>query len=146
MEDFGFEYAIAPEWDADPEDMFFIHDLLGQPPVTQPPDDYPVRTQTLDGQEWGDGRVDHELSFLDFIPVLKIGVIEDTFHSGGTVVSAPVTLAVRHHQRDTYVRYNCYSILPKPGEDWTVLDYMVEDELVASLRWRFTRLRMIEEE
>ena len=95
----------------------------------------------------GDGVIDHELEFPDFIPVEKIKVIEDDCHSGGTVVSAPVTLTVRHHQRGEYARYNCYSILPQAQTDYTVLDYMVEGELVATLRWRFHRLiRIVEEE
>lgn len=144
-------YAIAPGWDADPEDMQLIHVLLGQPPVTQPPDEYPIRTTTLDGQEWGDGRIDHALEFLDFIPISKIGIIETTFHAGGTLVSAPVTLAVRHHQRAEiegaeWVRYNCWSILPKSGGDWSALDYLVDGEQAAALRWRFQRLRRIVEE
>lgn len=149
MSDFldDYDYAIAPGWDADLEDMVLIHNLLGQPPVTQPVDEYPIRTRTLDHQEWGDGVVDHALEFLDFIPVEKIAIIETTFHNGGTLVSAPVTLTVRHHQRDEYVRYNCYSILPQAQTDYAVLDYMVEGELVASLRWRFHRLiRVVEPE
>lgn len=142
---YEFEYAIAAGWGVDPETLVNIEALLGQPPLSQPPDEFPVRTVTLDGQEWGDGRVDHELLFLDFIPVSKIKVIEDTFHSSGTVVSAPVTLQVRHHQRDAYALYEAYSILPQPQEDFTVLDYMIDGELVCSLRWRFHRLRVVED-
>jgi hypothetical protein len=125
--------------------MTLIHDLLGQPPVTQPPDEYPIRTETLDGREWGDGRIDYALDFLDFIPASKIAVIENTFHEGGTVVSVPVTLAVRFHHRDSYVRYNCWSILPQAGTDYTLLDYMVEEEQAATLHWRFRRLRRIDD-
>lgn len=139
------EYAVGVGWNAVEEDMVLIADLVGQPPVSQPVDEHPIAEMTLDAQERSQGTISHAFDFLDFIPALKIKVIEDTFHSGGTVENAPVTLRARIHHRGIYQRYNCYSILPKAGRDFTILDFMVEGELVATLRWRFNKLEAISE-
>lgn len=134
----GIEYAIALGHDAEADDMILIHDLVGQPPVTQPPDEYPVIAMTLDGFERSEGAVTHVLNFLDFIPASKIKIIEDTIHASGDNI--PVTLRTLIHHRDEYRYYNCYSILPKAQKDFSILDYMVNGGLVASLRWRFSNL------
>jgi hypothetical protein len=100
---------------------------------TQPVDVFPVRTVLDSGYERGDGVINHAL----VMTLAKYGVkrVLDAYLSSGTVVSAAMTLYTRRHELDTYARYNCYLILPKPGQD---IQYVREN--VFTVTWRFMNL------
>ena len=95
---------------------------------------FPVRTRVLSGKEYGDGAIPL-VCLADILPIAAIKTIEDTFHTNGTVVSAPVTIYSRQVNRATYTRYNAYSLLMIPGEDYTYNEFYA-----YNVRWRFSNL------
>jgi hypothetical protein len=95
---------------------------------------FPVRTKVLSGKVYGDGAIGLVWQSAA-IPIAAIKSIEDTFHTNGTVVSAPVTIYTRQANRATYTRYSAYSILMIPGEDYTYNEFFAYD-----VRWQFTNL------
>lgn len=82
-------------------------------------DTFPTRRRLRSGKERGDGMVDTALDMT----LAKFGVkyILDTYQSSGTVVSVAQTVYIRRHEFDSYARYNCWLVLPKPEEDITYL-------------------------
>lgn len=80
---------------------------------------FPVRGFVYSGKERGDGMINHAWRFV--VAVLGYKYILDTYLSGGTVVSAPVTLYTKRHEvsRTEFQRFNAYVSLPKPGQDIT---------------------------
>jgi hypothetical protein len=95
---------------------------------------FPVRTKVLSGRVFGDGAINLVWA-CDILPIAAIKTIEDTFHTNGTVVSTAVTIYTRQANRATYSRFNAYSILPIPGEDYTYNEFYA-----YNLRWQFTNL------
>jgi len=105
-----------------------------RPPVSQPVNIFPVRTPTLEGAEHGDGFINHVWQWTgQTAAALKF--IEDTFLTNGTVSSAKTTIYTRLHNRDTFKRYNCYVVLPVPGQD-----YRYDRGKISNLRLRFRNL------
>lgn len=104
---------------------------------SQPVDAFPVRTRLMNGQERGDGRIDHALDMV--LMTYAVRYVLDTYLSSGTVVSAPMTLYTRRHELDSYARYNANLTLPsvENGD----LEYLRQG--VFRVRWRFTNLEAL---
>lgn len=99
-------------------------------------DDFPVRDVALSGVPRGDGFVD--CSWEMRVAVGVIAFVEDFLFSGGTVVSAPVTIYTRRHVRgNTFVRKNAIIELPSKGQD--TLEYFYKRG-VARVRYVFHNL------
>lgn len=133
------EYAIALGSSVALSGLLNVQVLFGRavwtPNRNKPVDPYPTRIQTLGGRVVGEGRINHEWLFAA-LPITKLKIIEDTYHTNGTVVSAQVTIYTRLHNRAAYQRYNAWSILPQPGEDYEIGAH----GYIRNLRWRFTNL------
>lgn len=78
--------------------------------TSDPLDLFPIRLQSLDAQESGDGILYHKWNL-----VLTTGAIKqwiNGYFANGVSLSVAVTIYTRRHELDSYVRYNAYAILP----------------------------------
>lgn len=73
-------------------------------------DPFPVRIQTLDTQESGDGIL--YLTWNMTLNTLGIKFWMDTFFASETVLSTAVTIYTRRTELNSYSRYNAYMIMP----------------------------------
>ena len=71
----------------------------------QPVDDFPVRRTLDDGNERGDGVVNHQWQMI--LTTLGYKYVLDTYLSSGAVVSVPMTINTRAHRLGIYKRYSC---------------------------------------
>lgn len=133
-----YQYSIAAGSNIALASLVNIENLFGKtkyaPNRQNPVDVYPVRTVTFSGRVTGEGRINHEWTFKA-LPIALLKLIEDNYHTNGTVTSAQVTIYTRLHNRATYVRYNAWSILPQPGED-----YEYDRGYARNLVWKFHNL------
>lgn len=129
-----YDYRIATGHGVALGSLTNVETLLTLAPVSALVDPYPVRVRVLSGREYGHGTINLTWRFRA-LPVAYFKVIEDTFHTSGTVVSAAVTIYTRRANRATYTRYNAWSILPQPEAEYTYNERFVYD-----LEWRFTGL------
>lgn len=121
-----YDYRIASGWNValasltNVEDIpaFKVYPGVGLAPKTQPVNRYPIRVVALDQRVYGDGTPVLDWLF-EYLPVAAVYYIENTLHSGGTVVGAANTIYTRQHDLLTYARYNVYSELFVPGDTMT---------------------------
>lgn len=97
--------------------------------------DFPVRDVAVSGKPRGDGFVNTDWTMV--LGVLAVAFVEDFLFSGGTVVSAPITIYTRRHVRgNTYVRKNAYIELPDEAN--STLTYLRQG--VARVIYKFYNL------
>lgn len=97
-------------------------------------DMFPIRSLTLDGSERGDGQVNLNWGVAGVYYAAE-GYIEDTYLSGGTIVSAKMTIVTWQRNHNVLKKFNCWLNLPKPGQD-----YSYDSNFVLDLQLRFTDL------
>jgi hypothetical protein len=112
-----YDYRIAAGTDVALVSLTNVEDLLTFAPRSQPVDIYPVRRTVLSGAVVGNGTVNHVWTWA-VLPIADVKLLEDTFFTSGTVVSANVTIYTRRHDRAAYTRYNAIAVLPQPGQDF----------------------------
>lgn len=77
-------------------------------------DTFPIRSQTLDGSQRGDGIIYGSLNFAA-MPVTAFRYILSTYFSSGTVVSVPMTVVLAQYSiAAIWQKWNCYMVLPQP--------------------------------
>ena len=103
---------------------------------SQPVDAFPIRRRVMSGRERGDGNIAHEWTMI--LAALGVKYVLTQYLSSGTVASAAMTINTRRHELGDYARYNCYLVLPKPGED---IEYLRSG--VFRVRWRFVDLEKL---
>lgn len=140
----GTVYAIAAGWDVADISLTSFTTLLasyldGIPLAisSQPVNRYPVRTTMLSGAVYGDGMPMQTL----IIPVLSrsaMSHLQSVFFSSGAVISAKVTIRLRAHDLDTWIRWNAYFVLYVPGEDG---DYPAGTGEFHNIQLRFNLIR-----
>lgn len=92
---------------------------------------FPVRFKTGSGRENGGGIKRHEWNMV--ITTYAFDFVADTYFSGGTVVSVPMTIYTRYHQHNSYFRANAYMVYPSSDEG--DLEYINQN--VMRVRFRF---------
>jgi len=127
-----YSYAIAAGWNVALVSLTNVETLLGVPPRTQPINRYPVREKVLSQREYGHGARFHVWEFDEGIKKAKLEILEDTYLTSGTVVSAQVTIYTREHIQNTYTRWNAWLYLPLVNQDYTL-----DRGLCRNLRVRF---------
>lgn len=141
-------YALYPGWNAADSDLVLVSTVLA-PYVTpymgavqiEPRsglvNTYPIRSQTLDGSERGDGMINltPEVGAW-FFGALPIGALQywiTTYFSGGSVTSVPMTIATRRYEQSTtLVKANVYAQLPVQG-----VDFVYDSGWALGLQQRF---------
>ena len=118
-----YNYTFASGWNVadgsliNPEDRVeFAVRGRSLPPRTTPPDFYPVRTLSLSGREFGDGRFDVVWSWSVLERSALAYII--TAFSLTSATNAQATIRTRLHETAAYARYNCYLLRPRPNEDY----------------------------
>jgi hypothetical protein len=99
-------------------------------PRSQPVDLYPVRTTLGSGRVRGDGTINHTWEFTGIKQAAVQYLLHTLLFSSG--VSTAVTIYTRLHSTGAYARYNCYAILPVPGQD---LEYVRQGVYRMALRF-----------
>lgn len=110
-------------------------------PSAQPVDEFPLRTDILDGTERGDGRIDLDW-LIDFLPqdAFDWYIVTHLVTSGAIVVSKAATIYTKAYTATGlgWKRYNCYACFPQPN-----VDYRQRKDGVADLRLRFRDLEAL---
>lgn len=123
MAQLPYSYAIATGSSVALASLINVEDLIY--PYTAPrritvrsqmPDMFPVRTTLGSGRIRGDGVINHAWEFTG-LNQEAVDYLHTYLWSAGTVVSTACTIYTRRHELDEYGRFNCYAILPQPGQD-----------------------------
>lgn len=127
-----YDYAFAPTWNvalgslnnvenhfgARNTDVNGIKRVVGiRSPLLDP---FPIRTRLANGSERGDGKVD--TYWLLMLRKAGVKYLLDTYFASETIVKQKWTIYTRVRQRNVYVRYNCWAILPSIVERNDLVD------------------------
>lgn len=77
-------------------------------------DPFPVRRNSLDGGEAGDGFVNQD--WILSLALYGYKFLVDTYFASETVTQANWTVYTRKHSLATFARYNCVAILPSVAQ------------------------------
>lgn len=122
------EYAWAAGWGVADGSLVAIEDdlasYMGSGPTavpfairSQPPRRFPVRERLGSGRIRGDGFADQLTLTIPVLTRAAMERIQDEFFSGGTVVSAKVTVRLFVHDLNEFRRFNAWFELYNPDDD-----------------------------
>ena len=117
-------YSLAAGWNAADGSLTLISEILRAytvpymgvtiEPKSGLVDTFPIRSQTLDGSQRGDGQISNTLSFAA-IPVQAYQYLLSTYFSGGTVVSVKMTFGLAQYGvSSVWQKWNGWFNLPQP--------------------------------